>query len=342
VVPFPNTAITLSPLDLPTEQFRESLDRRKQNRNLLMQWLGMAMVEDIDFGRIHVVGKDRCQLVRMGKVKDCMEPSHWSKPCLFKPGAEKITGMLGMTVHYPSLRDYEAAVLDKVELQVIVLRCELHDAYGNVVAEGIGARSLQQDWGDINKSLKMCAKSAHIDATLRLAGISAMFTQDLEDKPPVPDPGSDSDSESGGRFDEPPEFPDFARSRQVPPVPASAPAPARRTVSKAKAPVPEPRPGPSTVSAPAPVSDSTPVSAPDASPSPDDTKLVNRADLANLRKAIVDYGFNEARVLAWLLKSTQGKVTSLEQLTKARFALLFKRLEQWAENEAFRSSPDTQ
>ncbi len=70
VVPFPNTAITLSPLDLPIEQFRESLDRRKQNRHLLMQWLSMAMVDDVDYGRIHVVGKDRCQLVRMGKTKD--------------------------------------------------------------------------------------------------------------------------------------------------------------------------------------------------------------------------------------------------------------------------------
>ena len=81
---------------------------------------------------------------------------------------------------------------------------------------------------------------------------------------------------------------------------------------------------------------------PAASGSDDDNKLVNRADLANLRKAIVDYGFTEARVLTWLLKSTQGKITSLEQLTKGRYALLFKRLEQWAENEAFRSEPDSQ
>jgi len=62
--------------------------------------------------------------------------------------------------------------------------------------------------------------------------------------------------------------------------------------------------------------------------------------LANLRKAIVDYGFTEARVLTWLLKSTQGQITSLEQLTKGRYALLFKRLEQWAENETFRSAPE--
>ena len=38
------------------------------------------------------------------------------------------------------------------------MRCELRDAQGHVVAEGVGARSLSQDYGDINKSLKMVEK----------------------------------------------------------------------------------------------------------------------------------------------------------------------------------------
>jgi hypothetical protein len=54
---------------------------------------------------------------------------------------------------------------------------------GQVVAEGVGARNLNQDYGDFNKALKMAEKSAHIDATLRLAGLSEVFTQDLEDRP---------------------------------------------------------------------------------------------------------------------------------------------------------------
>lgn len=56
-------------------------------------------------------------------------------------------------------------------------------------ADGVGARSLEQDYGDLNKALKMAEKSAHIDATLRMAGLSEVFTQDLEDMPkaePVP------------------------------------------------------------------------------------------------------------------------------------------------------------
>src|SRR5574343_1278630 len=184
-VPIPHTAITVSPLGLPAEQFKAGLDRRKAHRELLMEWLRSALVEGVDFGRIHFVSKERCQFARQGRVKDCSDPSHLSGKVLFKSGAEKITGMLGMTVHYPSLPDYEQAVLNGATLTTVMLRCELRDAQGRVVAEGVGARNLSQDYGDVNKSLKMVEKSAHIDATLRLAGLSEVFTQDTEDKPAV-------------------------------------------------------------------------------------------------------------------------------------------------------------
>ena len=184
-VPIPHNAITVSPLDLPAEQFKAGLDRRKANRELLMEWLRSALVEGVDFGRIHVASKDRCQFARQGRVKDCGDPAHWSRNSLFKPGAEKITGMLGMTVHYPSLPDYEQAILHGIALTTVMLRCELRDAHGRPVAEGVGARSVGQDYGDINKTLKMAEKSAHIDATLRLAGLSEIYTQDIEDRPVV-------------------------------------------------------------------------------------------------------------------------------------------------------------
>lgn len=182
-----HSAITVSPLDLPAEQFSAGLERRKQNRDLLLTWLRSALVDGVDFGRIHIVSKERCQFAKQGRVKACTDPNHFSKPALFKSGAEKITGMLGMTVHFPSLPDYEKAVLAQAAITTILMRCELRDAQGRVVAEGVGARNLHQDYGDINKSLKMVEKSAHIDATLRLAGLSEVFTQDLEDRPIVDD-----------------------------------------------------------------------------------------------------------------------------------------------------------
>ena len=70
-VALPHTSITVSPLDLPAEQFKAGLDRRKANRELLMEWLRSALIEGVDFGRIHVTSKDRCQFERQGRATDC-------------------------------------------------------------------------------------------------------------------------------------------------------------------------------------------------------------------------------------------------------------------------------
>lgn len=180
-LPAPSRLPAGSPLDLPAEIFAAGLGRRKVNRAVLMKWIREALVEGTDYGRIHTVSKDRCSAAKSGRPWDCQTTSHWSKPVLFKPGAEKICGMLGVTVHYPNLAAYEQAALAGVALQSLILRCEILDSQGRIVAEGVGARSVQKDYGDLNKSLKMAAKSAYIDATLRMAGLSEVFTQDLED-----------------------------------------------------------------------------------------------------------------------------------------------------------------
>jgi hypothetical protein len=151
-----------SPLDLPTEVFASGLERRKVNRRALIEWIRSSLVDGVDFGRVPT---------KRGP----------SKPSLWKPGAEKICGMLGVTVRFPTLERYEEAALNGVEFKQVIIRCEILDGAGRVVASGIGARGLAQDYGDINKVLKMAEKSAHIDATLRMAGLSELFTQDLED-----------------------------------------------------------------------------------------------------------------------------------------------------------------
>ena len=157
---------TNHPLDIPAEVFRAALTRRQDNRAALIQWVRSALVEGSDFGKIPT---------KRGP----------SKPSLWKPGAEKICGMLGVTASFPTLGNYEQAALSGVELVTIIIRCELHDAQGRKVADGVGARSVKQDFGDINKALKMAEKSAMIDATLRLAGLSEVFTQDIEDLLPA-------------------------------------------------------------------------------------------------------------------------------------------------------------
>ena len=170
-----------TPMDLPIDRFTEALGRRESNRQALLAWIAGNLKLGVDFGRIHAVGKDKCQFAREGRAYQCDNPRHWSKPSLWKPGAEKICGMLGLIPRFPNLQEYERAVLSGTDIKVILLKCELHTAGGFVSAEGTGARTLAQDSGDINKALKMAEKSAHIDATLRVGGLSEIFTQDLED-----------------------------------------------------------------------------------------------------------------------------------------------------------------
>ena len=197
-------------MDIPTEAFKAGLDRRAANRAALVRWVRESLVEGSDFGKLHVVGKDKCR-----DGARCKNPAHFSKPSLFKPGAEKICGMLGVTARFPTLPEYEAAAVSGVDLQNIILRCELIDGIGRVVATGVGARSLKQDWGDLNKSLKMCEKSAFIDGTLRMAGLSEIFTQDIEDMKLIQDLGQDQ-----------------APKPSPPPQPAPQPRPAPSKISK--------------------------------------------------------------------------------------------------------------
>ncbi len=171
-----------SPLDWPVEMFTQALDRREVNRKALLKWIESNLKPRIDFGQIHVVGKNKCQYAKNGNPQECPNKYHWSKPSLWKPGAEKICGMLGLIPRFPNLAEYEKAVIGGSTLKMIILKCELHTGNGFVAAEGTGARTVdKQDYGDINKSLKMAEKSAHIDATLRVAGLSELFTQDIED-----------------------------------------------------------------------------------------------------------------------------------------------------------------
>jgi len=157
-----NRNLIASPLDLLPSQFKAGLDRRKENRNTLMDWIRSALVEGRDYGSIMIRGQK-------------------SKPSLLKPGAEKIAGMLGLIPKFPNLKEYEQSVLAGNIIDAIILKCELQNQSGEVIGEGVGARYVEkQDNGDLNKALKMASKSAMIDATLRCAGISEIFTQDVE------------------------------------------------------------------------------------------------------------------------------------------------------------------
>ncbi|QTA82722.1 Uncharacterized protein dnl_51040 [Desulfonema limicola] len=150
-----------SPMDMPIHVFSDSLNRREANSKLLLQWIKDNFVRGVDFGTINMVGKG-------------------AKDSLYKSGAEKICGLMSLIARYPNIHLYEEAVIKGQDIKVIILKCELHTHQGFIVGEGVGARRVEQDYGDINKSIKMAEKSALVDATLKVATLSHLFTQDLE------------------------------------------------------------------------------------------------------------------------------------------------------------------
>lgn len=160
--------------DMEVEDIKRGMERRQAARRALLHWIDEHLEEGVDFGRIHVVKKEKCPHGR-----HCTEQSHFSKPSLWKPGAEKIAFWLGMQPVWPEL-EAELGHL-KADATLTALRCVLLDERLNVASEGVGARGLAQDYDNVNKALKMAKKSGLIDAVLGL-GLSDLFTQDLSDE----------------------------------------------------------------------------------------------------------------------------------------------------------------
>jgi len=106
------------------------------------------------------------------------------KPSLLKPGAEKILMLMGLRSEFEvvdSTRDFTEGFFQ----YQVKARIFKHDS---LITEGLGTcntkerRYMKQDAYTIdNTVLKMAKKRALVDATLLVASLSSIFTQDIED-----------------------------------------------------------------------------------------------------------------------------------------------------------------
>lgn len=108
------------------------------------------------------------------------------KPTLLKPGAEKILMLMGLASEYEimeQVQDYDKGFF------AYTVRCTLTRG-GMVITQGLGhcnsqERKYTSDKQDLymlgNTCLKMAKKRAQVDATLTVAALSEVFTQDMED-----------------------------------------------------------------------------------------------------------------------------------------------------------------
>ncbi len=100
---------------------------------------------------------------------------------LGKSGAEKLATIYSLVATFTK----DTATLNSFGNTegLVAYICNLSNRSGEVVGQGRGAALLKNNQEDVNKTIKMAEKSAFISAVIRFAGLSDLFTSDLEDMP---------------------------------------------------------------------------------------------------------------------------------------------------------------
>lgn len=149
----------------------------------------VSIIDSISIQQVQATMQKISQFQKV--IQSTLRPKHdygivpgSQKPTLLKPGAEKILMMMGLRSKFEivdSTRDFEKGFF---QYQV---RCKLYKG-DMLITEGLGAcntkerKYIKQDPYTLdNTVLKMAKKRALVDATLLVASLSDIFTQDLED-----------------------------------------------------------------------------------------------------------------------------------------------------------------
>jgi hypothetical protein len=162
---------TPAPRPLPGPHLLPSLDARtleqsmqdwSAQRQVVKRFLQQELVEGTDYYTLRIKGRE-------------------TKPALSKAGSEKFMALFQL--HASFEQDTATWTMLGQPQGTLCYVCRLHTRGGELIGEGRGARTLQQDGGDINKAVKMASKSAMVDAILRTGALSDVFTQDEESIP---------------------------------------------------------------------------------------------------------------------------------------------------------------
>lgn len=157
---------------ITTEQLRIALATQTEQRQLIKEFIQDHLVEDTDYGRIHVVKQDKCP-----NPYTCKQEYHYSKRVLFKPGQEKLFSLFQITDKLE--RDEETYKMLPTETRLVAYKCTLY-RNGQEVTTGRGCASVGDKGRDANATIKIAEKRARMDACLSL-GFSEYFAQDLDD-----------------------------------------------------------------------------------------------------------------------------------------------------------------
>lgn len=178
----------------------------------------LSVIDDINIGQVSSTMQNIAQFQTV--VQKTLKQNHdygvipgTPKPTLLKPGAEKILMLMGLTSEYEiveKVEDYDKGVFAYTVKSTLLRNgtkitegfgsCNSKEdkyryrwVYENELPAGTDKDSLKRNqygkyripneeiYSQVNTILKMAKKRAQIDATLTVAALSEVFTQDLED-----------------------------------------------------------------------------------------------------------------------------------------------------------------
>lgn len=157
------------------KEMRAQMKEETKKREILTEYITHHFKNGVDFGQIHVMPKDKCS-----NPYNCTNPKHFSKPTLFKAGAEKFLSLFRLRVEYS--KDTETWEMLGNESKTVCYIARLYTANGIMVGEGRGVCATGEKSGSANTAVKIAQKRAKIDAVLSSGGLSDFFTQDLEEE----------------------------------------------------------------------------------------------------------------------------------------------------------------
>lgn len=150
---------------LDARTLEQSMIAWSAQRQVVKRFLQQELVEGTDYYTLRIKGRE-------------------TKPALSKAGSEKFMALFQL--HATFEQDVATWTMLGSPQGTLCYVCRLHTRGGELIGEGRGARTLQQDGGDINKAVKMACKSSMVDAILRTGALSDVFTQDEDSIPGAP------------------------------------------------------------------------------------------------------------------------------------------------------------
>ncbi|TXH09887.1 MAG: hypothetical protein E6R04_07025 [Spirochaetes bacterium] len=175
-------------MSVSSETMRVGLYEYTDRRDTFRKWLLSQLIPGVHYGI-----PPGCEpkfddsgnlLIWMKGGSRAVGKDQWQhKPSLYQAGADFVIDLMNLRSEFNAdLGAWE--MLGKPQGKM-VYKCQLFSrATGELIGEGIGARTIGDKGGDLNNGVKMACKCAKVAAVINSYGLSDLFTQDIEDRQP--------------------------------------------------------------------------------------------------------------------------------------------------------------